>query len=147
MACRIEQSPDSNHRVCSESTHIAQPVANLALQKVVGDGDWIIQVGEEIGDRATYGGRRDLDVSACDRTKHCVIDRAVERIHRSIDALEAIAGIRLPGGQCSAAAERQYHCERREHMEGVEFHITSEQSDQYRASITVRTDRRLACSS
>jgi hypothetical protein len=38
MAGGIKQAADSNHRIHSESTHIAQPVMNLALQDVVDDG-------------------------------------------------------------------------------------------------------------
>ena len=51
---------------------------NLALQDVVDDGYWIIKVGEEVRDGATHRARCDLDVGACDRAEHRMVDRAVE---------------------------------------------------------------------
>src|SRR5258706_14926825 len=128
MACRIEQSSDSHHRVGPESTHIAQSVTNLALQDVVDDGDWIVEVGEEVRDGAAHRCRRDLHVGACDRAEHCMVDCAIERIHGSIDTLKSIAGIRFSGGQRGAAAERQYQRDRREQMKSIELHKASEPS-------------------
>src|SRR5882724_7616395 len=144
MARGIEQTTDSNDRVDSESTHIAQAVMEFALQKVIDDGDWIIKVGEEIRDRAPHWCRRDLDVSARHGADHRVVNRAIECIYRSIDALEAITGIRFPGGQCGAAAKCECECECGE-RKSMELHKTFERSEPIEAAKTAGPDGYPAC--
>src|SRR5882757_3203752 len=78
MAGGIEQTADSNHGVHSESTHVTQAVMKFALQEVIDDGDWIIEVGEEVRDRAAHRRRRDLDVGARYRSHHGVVNRTIE---------------------------------------------------------------------
>ena len=62
---RVEQTADTEYGADAETSEVAEAVAYLSLQRIIDDGNRIIDVRQKIRDAPTNRLRSGLDISAC----------------------------------------------------------------------------------